>query len=211
MMRAQPQNVQVVLYFDGNIEDSLFWICYELADKDSNFQPTIFPFNQGAVLTADMLMAVVPINEKGQVQIHQSLVSINTSNIEAASEIGKKIIKVFAKYSVTFYRVGLISNYAFSEEKINSIKSKLLNPKNAPELDFQYSRLYLKESDVLPSKINVWKRYFTASESTPNLLSEIDINTLVSNRLDIDYQTYANFLTESQKIIDGCFEEDDVL
>ena len=203
------KNIQLVFYFVPDISDKLFWLCADLAD-DSMMQPIIFPIDRGTVPVADMLMAVVPMANKSQLQIHRSLVAVSAASEEDAILVGKKAIDVFMKHGIPFYRIGMIENYAFSGEKVESVKKKVFNESDAPEADFQYSRYY-KESLEGVSEVNLWKKYFTNFESMPDLLVEIDINTPVTEKVSVNGDFLEKFVKRANRVITRHFEEDNVL
>ena len=205
------QNIQITLYFDSDISSEVFWICKDLIGDKHDVQPTLFPFGQNPAPQPDMLMAIMPILNGGQIQIGASFVTINTNNVDVAFKTGVKAIEVFSAYKITFHRIGVVSNYSFPNEKIKLLNKKIFSEASAPKLDFQYAKLSREDVTGISPNVNLWKRYYTAFDFTSDLLAETDINTPVSENHQIDCDFLVSFIEMTQKLSEKCFKEDDVL
>lgn len=210
MELVKTQNVQLVLYFDVDIRSKIINLCSEFTKDDEAVRPMILPFDQGPFPPADMPLAIVTFGNIGQLQICASLVSISTLNIDNAMEIGKKVIRIFKKCDFSFYRIGVISGYAFPNEKISIIKEEMFQSEAAPSLDFSYAR-FITEPFTKSINANVWKKYFTNTEATPDLLAEFDINTLITEKHEIDEKFFVAFLVFTQEVAKKHLGEDHVL
>ena len=204
------QNVQSTMYFDFDIMPKVFWLCVDLLENNRKFEPSIFPYNQSHVLINDTPIAIAPISETAQIQIGATFVSINTTNFDKVTELGRHVIHIFRNHGIDFYRVGLVANYAFENNKIAFAKKAIFKEPSMSDYDFQYAQLYSKKMPNVSFLVNLWKRYFTVLDSTPDLLAEIDINTLASEKHKITENIFENFVTEAQRLTKTCFEEDHV-
>lgn len=207
---VKPQNIQLVLYFDADIRSKIFGLCNDFI-KDYEFaQPIVLPFDQNILPPADMPLAIITLGDDSRLQICASLVVINVSNIDQIFGIGEKLVNIFAGYDVKFYRTGVVFGYGLPSEKIEIAKEKFFTKYAMPKSDFMYARFFIEDFDNRNS-INLWKRYLVNLEATPDLLAEFDINTLVSEKIDVNNEFLKKFLDFAQTLTEKHLEEDDVL
>lgn len=110
----------------------------------------------------------------------------------------KKITEILKKADIDLTRIGYINNKILGTKEANLFKNNAFDNNEILNSDeFQLS--YYKKDELEKFNINCWKRYFTDYEK---FIISFDINTLIDEQHDINYNFILNFVNLCQKYIE---------
>lgn len=197
------EHIQIVYFF----AERIIYDPIKIADSFKNEfpilgEPIIMPINIHPTNDNNSLVAIFNQNEYLHITLTFSsfIVTIFKDYQFERDNIISKFFKVANKNSFNFSRFGYVNNWLLPETAVANFKNEKFQDQEIIEaLEFDLAWFNVIKLDGL--EVNYWQKYRTNKMLTNDLFVTYDVNTLVDDKLNINYDFTINFINTADKLL----------
>ena len=199
------EHTQIVLFFpQRNIYDPTRFSNALLEVFPELGQPVILPFNIGPA-QEDNNIPVAIFNQSGDIQLtltfNNIVFTLFNDNRRKSSEILNKFFSINEKFNLIFSRIGYVNNVLMPASEVEAFKKEKFKDEEIIQSE-EFQLAWFNKIVIDNVKVNYWQRFGTNKSLTKDVFVTYDFNTLVEEKLNVDYAFATHFINSVDSILD---------